>query len=833
MSANQSQFRPRQRGPALVPCCIPQPRARGWLLCLGLFLSLAVRAGAASFPLVRDEQSAATIVLAAEATEAARFAAGELLTHVEKITGVRLPVANDAGEVPGPRILVGESAATRKLGLGNADFQPQEYLVRFGPDTLVLMGRDDPRPAAGSVTVLGSPKWTEGHFDRGLAFDGGHDALTVPGGAFSDDFGSLEAWVQLAPGERGLGTILRLDGAAAGHALEQLPKSRRLRYATHDGQAGSSVESGELDDGWHYILATHDAESGRIELFLDGVSQGTAKYAKTACAGATLQIGARVGSNLTNLFAGQLDEVRVSLNLRSAIRGFIGGALDADADTALLLSFEEGRGVPHARTGLLASAPPPDIFTAQGTCYAVYDFLERFCGVRWYSPGDLGLVHPVTNTLAVAGTEIRRRPAFAYRMPEAGAATCLKGTQRMLWNNPSPKELNLFWHRLRIGGQAYAAGHSFDGCYDRFWQKNPEKPGAFESAHADWFAQGYSNQPPQMCYTSTGFIAQVVREANDYFDGRGLKPGAKARDDYFALVPMDNGAYCKCPVCQAEMDQAEWKNLHFSRGAASDYVFGFVNKVAKQVASSHPGQYLAALAYAEYARHPRHVRLEPNVSVQLCLHVRNWWSPAMETNDLAFYRDWVAQEKGRPLYLWLYYCFPQEMGEAKGFNWFPGFFAHTQARQFKMFARDGIRGAYLNGLGELVDTYVAFKLLDDPNLDVDALLDELFTRYYGGAAEPMKQFYLRIESVYSTPANYPPAVQTENRHFQQTEEIAWGWLGTSAVMKDLGELLEQAQATATTQAEFARVQLFEQSVWQHILAGRKHYEATKAGKPAR
>ena len=54
----------------------------------------------------------------------------------------------------------------------------------------------------------------------------------------------------------------------------------------------------------------------------------------------------------------------------------------------------------------------------------------------------------------------------------------------------------------------------------------------------------------------------------------------------------------------------------------------------------------------------------------------------MESNDMAFYRDWVTKEKGRPLYLWLYYCFPQEMGDVQHFGSFPGFFAHTQARQF-------------------------------------------------------------------------------------------------------------------------------------------------------
>ena len=832
MNANQPTLR-RRRSQARISfyCRARQPLLL--LLCLlaPTLLPLNLKAaGAAPLFLVRAGEPVATIVLDAEPSEAALFAASELQSHVGRITGARLPVATDASRVRGPRILVGESAATRQLGLRGTDFRAQEYLIRFAPDMLVLMGRDDPRPAGGNVVVHGRPQRVEGRFGGALQFDGAHDALTVPDCAFSDDAGSLEAWVQLAPGERGLDTILRLDGGGpwSYHIVEQLPKSRRVRYVSYDGKTSASVESRELDDDLHQLVATHSVESGRIELFVDGVSQGTAKYSRTACAGAALNVGALVSAKPANQFAGLIDEVRVSTSLRDAIRSYVTGPFQPDADTVVLLPLDESERAPRDHSGSLTGARPPDIFTRQATCYAVYEFLERFCGVRWYSPTEFGMVHPATNTLAVAGREVRRQPAFAYRMPTSGAASSLSGTNRALWGQPSRRDLDLFWHRLRIGGEPYAANHSFYGYYDRFWEKNPKRPELFEAPHPDWFAQGYPKQlPPQMCYTSTGFVAQVIHDARDYFDGRGAKPGAQTRGDFFALVPMDNGSYCKCAACQAEMDQPEWDNKHFSRGAASDYLFGFANKVAKAVKHSHPGKQIATLAYAEYAYHPKHVRLEPNISVQLCLHVRNWWAPAMESNDLAFYRDWVTKEKGRPLYLWLYYCFPEEMGDTQNFRSFPGFFAHTQARQFKMFARDGIRGAFLNGLGEQVDTYVAFKLLDDPGLDVDALLDEFFTRYYGAAAGPMKRLYLKIESIYSTPANYPPAVQKENRHFHQTEEIAWGWLGTEARMKELSQLMEQARAAAVTDLEKYRVSLFDQGVWLPMLEGRRAYEAKK------
>ena len=94
------------------------------------------------FPLVADGKPEATIVLAKKPTRAAQLAACELRFHIQEITGAQLPLATDADAVPGPRVLVGDSRATQALGLCNADFERQEYVIQVRPDTLIVMGRD-------------------------------------------------------------------------------------------------------------------------------------------------------------------------------------------------------------------------------------------------------------------------------------------------------------------------------------------------------------------------------------------------------------------------------------------------------------------------------------------------------------------------------------------------------------------------------------------------------------------------------------------------------------------------------------------------------------------
>jgi hypothetical protein len=279
------------------------------------------------------------------------------------------------------------------------------------------------------------------------------------------------------------------------------------------------------------------------------------------------------------------------------------------------------------------------------------------------------------------------------------------------------------------------------------------------------------------------------------------------------------------------MDPSEQRNQHFSNGIASDYVFGFANQVAREIRQSHPSKYLATLAYSSYAYYPRNTRLESNLAVQLCLHVRNWWAPAMEKNDMAFYQSWVSKEKDRPIYLWLYYTFPEEIAMNSGWHCFPGFFGHTLDRQFKLFARDGIRGAFLNNLGDYLDTYLTFRLFDDPDQDVNQMIDEFHRLYYGAAAEPMKKLYLRIEDIYMNPANYPEDIRKGLRHEHQTDELAWGWLGTPERMAELGQYMAAAQRLAQTDREKQRVGLFATGVWEYMLEGRRTRDARETTRP--
>lgn len=600
-------------------------------------VAVAENAAATSLALTQDGNPAATIVIASNATRAAHFAACELQYHVQKITGAELPIVADAPPTNTVCIFVGESKATVAAGLRNADFEPQEYLIRFRPGAIVLMGRD------------------------------------------KDD-------------------------------------RRPMDYAS--------------------------------------------------------------------------------------------------------------------------AATFPVVFDEQATCYAVYDFLERCCGVRWYLPTDLGLVCPTNPTLSVTGEDIRRAPAVKYRYDTGNAIPGDLCGDTVVVDNPvaalGQREHHLWLRRNRYGGESFTVTHSFYGYNIRFLEKDAGNPSVFEGAHPGWFAQGYRETNPrhcELCFSNPDVIRQVVQDARDYFDGKGLKFGAVAQGDYFAVVPLDNNDWCKCTNCQAQLKKEATRGKgRFSNDRASDYIFGFVNKVAREIAKSHPNKYLATIAYLDYSYPPEKEPLEPNVAVSITQAPRQNFAPSVTENDRAIFSSWADESHSRRKFIWAWYCFPAHKANGEQVRCFPGFCAHTLVKQMNFWIAGGIRGIFVEPsyikqgqksvLMDQVESYITWKLADNPTLNGDDLIAEFFRLYYGAAAEPMRAFYEQVEEIYGNPTNYPAKAE------HQSPEFAWTRLGNEERMTKLGTLMQKAHAMARTDLEKQRVALFDKGIWQYMLKGRATYLET-------
>ena len=480
----------------------------------------------------------------------------------------------------------------------------------------------------------------------------------------------------------------------------------------------------------------------------------------------------------------------------------------------------------------------PGLYDLQGTLYAVYDFLERDCGVRWLNPTDHGTWMPKEPSLSVPVGARRQKPAFKMR---GGAGIDVR--KPLLWKTKSegeriynefafasvgadPAKMNvrqrLFLLRHRAGGELVFANHSLYGWYERFWEKVNDH---FEGHHPEYFAKDQPGIPGQLCYSDPRTVAQAIKDARDYFDNggykyvsRGTRKGFYWGENNFALEPMDGGGFCRCPDCAKDYEPAR-KDEH---SQDSTYWFRFVNTVARALKESHPGKTVSTLAYSTHEGMPTGIRMEDNVVVHFCVYANREPASPVLKQQLGRMKAWRDAYPDMKIGMWLYNCFPKMVADQGNFRAFPGFTAHAAGEQFRFFSEIGATtSVFYDGFNGDVDSYVHLALLQDPLRSVDGILDEFFAPL-GACGRHLRNFYEIIEKRYCDPRYWPKTYRHERI------DIAWGWLGTDDVMQALEAELKAAEAAATTDFERNNARLVRLGVWNYMTEGAEAFRKRSA-----
>jgi len=290
--------------------------------------------------------------------------------------------------------------------------------------------------------------------------------------------------------------------------------------------------------------------------------------------------------------------------------------------------------------------------------------------------------------------------------------------------------------------------------------------------------------------------------------------------DYFAVVPQDSDHWCKCERCQAVLAPGKSRDIKytFGTGTGSDYVFGFVNAVARAVRKTHPDKYIATLAYHVYS-YPPTFELEPNVAVAPCVQLCYGYWEGVFANDAKFYSEWIAGNEGRKIHLWNYFHHPMERAIIGGWKCFPCFMPDVISQWVKRYHSDGVRGFFLCGIPQQLDYYLYMQTAFNVETDYKEVVDEFFARYFGAAEEPMKKFYRRISEI-----------NREEGVLGTSAEASWERLGTQERMKELGALIDRAVELAETDPEKGRVATWKEGVWEYMVEGRAEYLEKKAAE---
>jgi len=349
----------------------------------------------------------------------------------------------------------------------------------------------------------------------------------------------------------------------------------------------------------------------------------------------------------------------------------------------------------------------------RGTLYAVYTFLEEYVGCRWWSSKASTI--PQRATIEVEDIDVTYEPVVEYREPFWFDAFDADWAVRNKYNGS----------RSRID-DVRGGKHKYEGFVHTFYSLIP--PGKYFAEHPEWFSLvdgERKHEHTQLCLTNEGMRAELVKNLKEQLR---RNPAATIA----SVSQNDWHGYCKCDNC-SRVDAEE--------GSPAGSLLRFVNAVAKETKDEFPNVAISTLAYQYTRKPPKLVRPLDNVIVRLCSIECTFAKPLFDEVNKTFRDDIIGWSKVcRRLYIWDYTT-----------NFRHHFRPHPNLNvlgpNVKFFVEHGARGifeqgAYTTNGAEMAElrAWVLAKLLWDPTLDADELIDEFLQGYYGPAGVYVKRY---------------------------------------------------------------------------------------------
>ena len=409
---------------------------------------------------------------------------------------------------------------------------------------------------------------------------------------------------------------------------------------------------------------------------------------------------------------------------------FAGGVLLAGRDLDYLYENHRGR-ISVGDTG-----------QSRGTYFAVIDFLERFIGVRFYKPGPLGTVVPYLNDRVVVIPPVTYADGPAFRSRNSSYGSYLTQDHKLLGYT---KRTGAVWmNRLRRGDvYRLKSGHT-----DSYWHE------VYAESHPEYFALREdgsrmigirSKFSSQRCYTNEAGLEEHLHLIERYYKtGEGVKLlRYRPNQKYIYWWPNDGFRGCACPECTKLTDRdAPSDRIH------SRLIWSYVAKLARAVKQRWPDKVLVAPLYATWYYVPDDFSMPDNVRLMVT------WNHLPE----GFFKeprywDFIVKDTAHnnrfscePVIIWSHY--PHKPRIQNGLD--TPYPAPHVLKRLLVSHRDKLSGVYLNGYActsFALDGYILYvykKLLWNPDLDVDACLDDYCRTLFGPAAGEVKSYLAKV-----------------------------------------------------------------------------------------
>lgn len=368
-----------------------------------------------------------------------------------------------------------------------------------------------------------------------------------------------------------------------------------------------------------------------------------------------------------------------------------------------------------------------------GTLYGVYGFLEDHLGCRWYSSSVSRI--PSNTTLRLAPMDEVQVPAFEFREvyyadlmdPDFAARMKLNGNASTMKDHAMSIERHAGWGTW---------------CHTAFSFVPPAK---YFKDHPEYYALTKGKrQQTQLCFShadvleiTTAKIRELIRQpvdfkalVNEFIPRAGGPYWAEGADHIFDVSQMDTHGNCQCPACKAIDDR---------EGTPMGSILEFINGVAERF----PDKTISTLSYQYSRRPPKTLRPRDNVSIMLCdIECGRVLPIAQSPHDcdkrfVADIQSWA--QICRRISIWDY-CVNFSHLMAPNPN------LRVQQPNIRFFRDHHVRNYFSQGSreygGEFCELrgYLIAKLCWNPDLDVDATINDFLAGYYGPAARPIRRY---------------------------------------------------------------------------------------------
>ncbi|MBR5459791.1 MAG: DUF4838 domain-containing protein, partial [Clostridia bacterium] len=255
--------------------------------------------------------------------------------------------------------------------------------------------------------------------------------------------------------------------------------------------------------------------------------------------------------------------------------------------------------------------------------------------------------------------------------------------------------------------------------------------------HPEWWAwnkmKGEHLKKGHFCFSNEGFfnallerLLSIIKEDVELAKKTGVELPC-----YYSLSMDDKDAdyfFCQCDECSRILEESGY----------SGYVIRFVNRIAREINKIYPFVKFETLAYVIFTDPPKDDTLpDKNVIMRLAAD-RSDISHGITTPANRVYAKWLRQwsdickKSGSELHIWQY------MYNIQVNYPMPLFYGLQDS--VKAFVEHGVTGIFAETQNSMADVwdlnkYVFTHLLEDPDCDVDALVRDFCTRYYGKAGD--------------------------------------------------------------------------------------------------